>query len=736
MNTISPWAATVQTDILKSNILLEKKVSDYLFQMYDTGDSAWLTVQWPSGGKVALRAVYGLNSTLKVDNLLEDADAIVLQFSNEIGKFEVRLYFPQKQEMILHYTTTFRPDAPILIPFWPRDIVALAQNGKSENTSGKIYIDQTGTRSGLLYAAFTKPKTGSFLYFQNLTSMSPYCDATQTSLGNTVGGQWPEIGFQLPQVDENPLPDKTFVISDAYIRFTDNIPSDEVAIAKSFLENLAAIYSVIPKPETNYNDWQHISECVLHDLTDNKGCWSYANMHPYLNAYLCDFKTPPEIMVQLAVLYAVAEHAKWSGEKYAVIKDLKRGLDAFYDSNLQTISRWLPSQRAELDESEEQKSAMVMDSWYLHHPLMNLSKLALDGDQQAKTLLMKSLNYAIKVAHHYNYEWPVFYKMDTLETVKRETVPGKGGEKDVAGSYALLMHNVWKLTGEKRYLKEATKAADKLRENGLHIFYQANNTAFSALAMLRLYIETGEEKYLETSYLCLAGILRNVQLWECDYGYAKNFDNFFGIFPLGDAPYKAAYEEMEVYAAINDYIREADAANAPIPSALQLLLPELVRYSVNRLPAYYPTMLPVDILSEDVKTGEIDPTIWIPLEDLYDGWEKPGQVGQEVYGAGVGFGVVPRQYHKVKGERFMVYCDYPVQNFRSNNYKSAFFKTLGDVNMQCKMQIMSETKLKHSDFVVSTEASKKETYFKPIKQNTKMMEYDIPGNTVVKIKWK
>ena len=76
-----------------------------------------------------------------------------------------------------------------------------------------------------------------------------------------------------------------------------------------------------------------------------------------------------------------------------------------------------------------------MDSWYLHHPLMTLSRLAILGDKDAEKLLLDSVEYAITVAHHFDYQWPVFYKMDTLEVLKKETVPGMGGEKDVAGSY-------------------------------------------------------------------------------------------------------------------------------------------------------------------------------------------------------------------------------------------------------------------------------------------------------------
>ena len=736
MNTISPWTATVHADLTNSEMLFEKEVSGFVFTLCQTGDSAWIIAQWPNGGKMAFRAAFGLNSNFEIDNLHEIGNAVVLQLSTKIGKYEIRLEFPESDAFIFHYTTTFHPDFPVLIPFWPRDIVPLAKSGHVENTSGNIHISQVGTRTGLLFANFTKPKTGSFLYFQNLTNLSPYCDVTETSLGETVGGQWPEIGFQLPLTKDKPLPAEKFVVSDAYVLLSDEIYTDEVAISKHFLEALAAVYQVVPKPETQYADWTEMSQKALSDLTLNKGCWTHSDGNSYLNAYLCDYETPAEIMVQLAVLYAVKEYFDWSSEKQPVMKTIKDGLDTFYDPELKTLSRWLPSKRGDLDESEEQKSPMTMDSWYLHHPLMNLSKLALEGDEAAKSLLLKSLDYAIKVAHQFDYRWPVFYKMDTLEILKAETEPGKGGEKDVAGGYALLMMNVWKLTNEKKYLNEAIKAAKSLRENGLDIFYQANTTAFSALAMLRLYKETGDEDFLNTSYLCLAGIMKNVQLWECDYGNAKDFRNFFGVFPLNNAPYKAAYEEMEVYAALNDYIIEAAAMNAPILPSLYILLPEFVKYSINRLSSYYPPLLPAGILSDEIKTGEIDPNLWIPVEDLYDGWEKHGQVGQEVYGAGVGFGVVPRQYFKIKGERFLVYCDYPVCNFKSNNYKSAVFKILGDPKLNCRVQIICDIKLKHADFVVSTGSARQEQIFKPSATSTKMIEFTIPGDTQIKIKWK
>lgn len=735
-NSVSPWTATVPTDISQNEPLFEVFLREYQLSVFNTGDSIWLVTKWPEAASIAFRLAFAMNSVFERLSVNEVDAMILITAATRLGNYRINIHFPQSEEAVLRYTTTFQANDPMLIPFAPRDIVPLTKEGRVENTAGKIHAQQVGGRSGLLHFSMTWPKSGTVFYFQNLSAISPYCEATQTSLLESVGGQWPEIGFKLPLAEEKAIPATIeFTISDAFVLLSGEQPADDVSTAVQFIDFLSAIYRVIPKPDTAYCDWADISEKALDALSHNKGCWTYAKGHPYLNAYLCDYKTPAEIMVQLAVFYAVKEREDWMGENYGVTHEIKNGLRAFYDPKLKTISRWLPSKRADLDHSEEQKSAMTMDSWYLHHPLLNLSKLALEGDKDAKELLMDSLDYAIFVAHRFDYQWPVFYKMDTFEILKAETEPGKGGEKDVAGGYALLMINVWKITDDKRYLNEAIKAAKALSENGLEIFYQANMTAFSALAMLRLYKETQDLFYLEVSYLCLAGILKNVQLWECDYGNAKEFVNFFGVFPLNNALYKAAYEEMEVYAALNDFIKEAATINAPILESLKLLLPEFVKYSINRFSSYYPPMLPADILSDEVKTGEIDPKLWIPIEDLYDGWEKHGQVGQEVYGAGVGFGVLPRQYVKVKDADFLVFTEYPITTPRQTKNKTLVFSLLGDPEFESSLRLLpyNASNLPHISVTAGGKSSKTVPLFKTSKQGN---EYKVSGGSTIKLAWK
>lgn len=727
MHTVTPWSATAQEDIENSELLLERKVLDYTYQFYNTGDSLWIVVLLPGNGKLAFRAAFGMNSCFEVANLFDDEETIVISLSSRLGSYEVRIDFPDPATPLFHYITTFTANTPLMIPFWPRDIMPLTQNGSVENTNGTIHMEQFGSRSGLIFASVTKPKTGSFFYYQNLTSLSEYCEATQTESKNTVGGNWPEIGFKLPVTDKLPLPSgKAFIVSDAYVVLQKEVIKETSSVCEHFLNNLVKVYKVLQQPRIEYHNWPEIAQKVLTDLYNNKGSWTQTNGIPYLNAYLCDYETPAESMVQLAVLSPFKEYEKWSGEKHPLYDDLIKGLPAFYDPKINCINRWLPALSDKLDQSEEQKKEMVMDSWYLHHPLMNLARLALHGDQTAKKLVLDSIDYVIKVAHHFKYTWPVFYDMETLEIIKKETAPGAGGERDVPGAYAHLMLLLFKLTKEKRYLNEAKKAAKKLATLGIEVLYQANNTAFAAGALLELYKITHEKIYLDISNTCLTGLFKNVQLYDCKYGFGKNYTNFFSIFPLNDAPYTAAYEELEVYAALSEYF--VQAKDVDILPSLKTLIPEFIKYAVNRIAYYYPPMLPKEMLSEEVKTGEIQHNLWVPLEDLYNGWEQSGQVGQEVYGAGMAFGIVPRQYIKID-EDFLLFIDYPITKPVKRG-KSLTIKLDGDKDMIYNLKI-----IKKNDHKIQMKVFQNKEILKPFKENLKIHEYEISGKGLIKLQW-
>ncbi|PAW92400.1 hypothetical protein CKK33_02375 [Mucilaginibacter sp. MD40] len=522
------------------------------------------------------------------------------------------------------------------------------------------------------------------------------------------------------------------VIADAYVCFNETSPANQFEIAIGFMDGLANIYRVLPKPETVYRDYKSAIKSSIHDIEHNKGCWSLHKGCSYLNAYVCDYATPPEIMVQLAVLLPVWDYQDWSGEQLVFANQIYDNIQTFWNEELHTIKRWLPAVEDQLDGSEEQKVPDTMDAWYLHHPLLNLARMALAGDEMAKDLFLKSIDYAIKVAHHFNYKWPVFYNMRTLETIKAETKPGAGGEKDVAGVYVQIMLQAWDLTGNRKFYEEAETAAQSLKQFGFDVFYQANNVAFATKATLRLYKETGKQIYLDICNMLIANMFKNMAIWECDYGYGKNFPLFFGLFPLNDAPYMAVYEEQECFAAFQDLLVMAE--QAPLSESAKLLLAEYVKYFINRAIFYYPPMLPNEMLAEEPTTGEIDPKLWIALEDIHDGWEKSGSVGQEVYGAGLAFGIVPRHYIIIPGQPFMVFIDYPTSGkvIKDNTLS---ITVLGNGQFTCRLCVIKTEDKDMPDISVLAGNKHDQELLDKMDMRQMPLEVNVHGDQTIIIRW-
>ncbi|MCF6404950.1 hypothetical protein L3C95_18765 [Chitinophaga filiformis] len=728
MTGVSPWAATSIKELAGNNgSLFSKEIGQYKFYGHSGEDSLWIIAALNGQVKIAFRTAYGPDGPV-INEVISENNRIICSLTCRIGHFEVEIQFPENEKPVLHYTVRFQATIPMAIPFWPRDIIIIGEDGNRLEHEGEIYIQQSGLRSGLIYAGITKPRSGSFLYLQNFSALDDYFSTTMTSPGDTVGGTWPELGFSLPATKDKLLPaNRKFTIADAFVTFDALLPDNQFIIARQFLDRLTDLYIHLPRPSCIYHDYQDVLNKSLKDIETTHGCWSYHGGKSYLNAYVSDYKNPPEVMVQLAVLLPLLDYSLWLGKNLDLMGQLKEGLGEFYDKEKGLLRRWLPAAASMLDGSEPHKQPDVMDSWYLYHPLLNLSRMALEGDDAAKDLFLKSLEFSIKVAHHFNYRWPVFYDVKTFEVIKEETAPGEGGEKDVAGIYAHVMLQAWELTGDKRYMEEAEKAAQSLTAYGFQVMYQANNTAFSTGAMLRLYNVTKNELYLDLCYLFLANLFANITLWQCEYGYLKHFPLFFALFPLTNAPYIAVYEEQECFAAFHNFLSHAH--DTPLLRSAALLTAEFIRHFVSRAIHYCPPVLPKEMLSEEVRTGETVPHLWIALEDIHDGWEKSGEVGQEVYGAGLAFGIVPRHYFKSAEEDFMVFVDYPTADRRLESPMR--LKILGDKTLQCRLRIISLNGQALTGFTVSAGEDKRTVKGELTREGH--LEYTIHGDQIIEI---
>jgi hypothetical protein len=140
-------------------------------------------------------------------------------------------------------------------------------------------------------------------------------------------------------------------------------------------------------------------------------------------------------------------------------------------------------------------------------------------------------------------------------------------------------------------------------------------------------------------------------------------------------------------------------------------------------------------MTEEPKTGELDPKLWIPLEDIYDGWEQAGQVGQEVYGAGMPFGMIPRHYWKIPNEKFMIYVEYPIADFSSIEKGEALFRVLGDQRLFCRLRIMPTGRAEHPTFKVTTERGEETETLRGRTTPEDHIEYELFGDRTVIVQW-
>ena len=654
---ISPHALAIKQfcTTASSEPSADFSIGDLSVEVRVSGDSVWALIRRKGRGGLALRAAY-LTGTFECASTKNKAgDAATLTIRSASGVHVVTFRTGSDALDQLRMTVRFTPAAPMLIPFIPRDLYPL--DAKDDPLGTKIIVEarQRGLNSGLLYFRIEEPAFGNVFYFQNFTSLNTYYRATKTTPKDTVGGAWPELGYLMPTPEQNgaepgeQLPAGVeLTLSDAILIFRSEAPPHERESARQFLQMLGTAYKMLDLPHVEYRDWVDRAERTLRDLNKAPAAtiehYGHRYIHPYTAAEY------PDVMVQMSIITAIHDWGKWSGTPHPLEADFKAGLAKFYDPKLKALRRYLPNVGAD-------KEADAVDSWYLYHPMLNLGILALDGDEDARTLLMKSIDFGIEAAHHFDYKWPVQYNITDFSVITNTAKADGRGQTDVGGIYAWLMLQMFELTDDKRFLDEARCAIDAAIGLRFNINYQANLTAWGAAACMRLWRITNQKIYLEQSYVYLASFFHNCELWESDIELARHYSNFLGVTCLQDAPYMAIYECFDSFVAFERYLNDSGPDLEP---AARMLISEFCKYALHRGWFYYPDALPPEALSPTQRetNGHIDRKLSFPVEDLYGDGQPAGQVGQEVYGAGAALIFATRTFHHVEGAPFRLYCDH------------------------------------------------------------------------------
>ncbi len=644
----------------------------------------WIVARLGEREVAALRVGHGGDELHAPVARTDTPDETVFEFSSALGALRAKVSFPADGRPMVRCTTSLLPSRDVPMPFWPRDLYVL------DAPAGTIHTAQRGLRSGIVFASTDDPVGCTLFYFQNFSSLTEYFTATHRTPADRVGGHWPELGYAPPAGEDCVIPEsRELIVSDAYLTLTDRVPKGDGEIAAAYLDLLAETYLCLPRPPVEYHDWPGRAARTLRDLALSPACTYVRRGARYVKPYVGDAEKPPESMVQFTLAVNLDEYARWRGEADAAAGALARTPAAFFDEQVGSVVRWLPGDDFKASQAEANMNHVDMDSWYLHHALFNLSRLASGGDERARDLFARSLPFATRVARRFDYRWPIFFNLRTLDVVRAEAEPGRGGEHDVGGLYALVMLHAHELFGDPEYLAEAERAVMRLRGLGFALGYQMNTTGFAAEAALRLWKQTHERAYLELSEICMANLFDNMWLWQCDYGNARHYRTFFGMFPLHDAPYLAAYEELEAQGKFHDYL---PLGGDDVRPSLRLLLAEYQRYSLDRGWFYYPDALPVGAVAEKPRNGRIERALAIPLEDLQDGWQTSGQVGQEIYGAGLALVYTTRHYVPLADTGCWAYSDYPMADFDLDaSGRRAAWRAGGDPRCAAELRVIPQS---------------------------------------------
>ena len=635
-------------------------------------DSLWALVR-RDGARLAVRTAYS-PAGLKVRRIRpRKGEARRYQLTSVIGRHVVSLAFDQPDLPVVRFTTRLTPSADLLVPHLPRDLYPLGSDDDPLTARGNVEAAQRGLNGGLLYFRLNHGTPASFLYLQNLTALNDYYNATKTKPDGAVGGEWPELGYLPPSPPQsgtppvNPLPKgQEVTLSDALLVLHERAPADEADSARTFLQMLGSAYSGLDRPQPAFHDWVERAERTARDLASAPEATIRHYGHLYVHPYTAS--EYPDSMVQMITLTALHDFGVWRGKPLSIEKKIQSGIDRFYDPKLGTIRRYLPN-------VGDDKDADAVDSWYLYHPMIGLAHLAKDGDETARRILEDSLGFAIKAAHHFNYVWPIQYKITDLSVIQAARDDQGLGQTDVGGIYAYLMVTAFDLTDDPKYLSEARKASDAARGMRFELNYQANLTAWGAAACMRLWRITNDAYYLQQSYVYLASFFHNTVLWNSQIGDARLYNTFLAVSALHDGPYMALYECFDSFTAFERYLKDSGPDLDP---SVRLLMTEYCRYALDRAWYYYPDTLPERMICKKPRNGHVDRNLSFPVEDLYVGGDVAGQVGQEIYGAGAAFIFAGRCFHHVEGASFRVFCDHFLAGGQRTSERSASFQLIGD----------------------------------------------------------
>ena len=236
--------------------------------------------------------------------------------------------------------------------------------------------------------------------------------------------------------------------------------------------------------------WKEFAEGTVNDLQQKSATSLETDGHIGLSAYVKEsskiWKQPAnnfELMTQTDVLWPSLLYTQLHPSPHfeRECKDLLSDLPAFYHADTHSISN-------DFKRSSDERA----DSWYpfenalIKYPMIG----SLAGLGEVTDHFLDAFQTAQKMAHKYDYLFPIYYQVATLRA------EGAGTNYAVGGLYAWAAILASRLTRDQRYLVEARRAIQVLYTvPAERLFHEPQELAYAALAAAELGM-VEESKYL------------------------------------------------------------------------------------------------------------------------------------------------------------------------------------------------------------------------------------------------
>jgi hypothetical protein len=236
--------------------------------------------------------------------------------------------------------------------------------------------------------------------------------------------------------------------------------------------------------------WKEFADGTVHDLQEKNVTAVESDGHTGLSAYVKEsskiWHQPAdnfELMTQADVLWPSLLYLKLhpSPSFEHECGELLADLPGFYHADTHSISndfKRSPGERA--------------DSWYpfenalVKYPMIG----SLAGSKEVTDHFLDAFHTAQKMAQQYNYLFPIYYQVATLQA------EGAGTNYAIGGLYAWAAIVANRLTGDKQYLEEAQRAIQVLYTvPAERLFHEPQELAYGALAAADLGMHE-QAKYL------------------------------------------------------------------------------------------------------------------------------------------------------------------------------------------------------------------------------------------------